>query len=832
MGPMFLENRLETLSVDENLIPLSSMYYLCIGNLEPLRLDVLALKANDVSLFGENWLLSNIRHGVERVKSILLLAIPDEYLLKFHNVADAKSLWEAIKSRFGGNEESKKMQKNVLKHQFENFSTASNESLDKAYDRFQKLISQLEVHGAPISKEDINQKFLRSLPPSWNQIALIMRNKPDIDEIDIDDLYNNLRVYEDEMKRSSSSTSTSQNLAFLSSENTSSTNEVSTASGDFGVSTAGGISQVSSTPCAHDVACSFFAQPTTSPQLENEDFQQIDEDDLEELDLRWQVAMLTVRCYNCHRKGHFARDCRSGRNQGKRSYGDNGRSNAPTNESSSQALVAQDGLGGYDWSNDFEVEPVNYALMAISSSSSSSSSDNEVQKCSKQCLESFKTLQKNYDSEREKHSRARLEIQGYELALESLESRILVHEKNELAWGEKYEFQNYELKCREIKINNLNLELEKVVKERDELKLKIEKWEESSKNLDELLNSQMSARDKTGLGYGTQLNEMSNNSKTDSEISLSVFDVRSSDEENTPTNDRFSKADGFHVVPPPITGNFLTLRADISFAGLDEYAIRKKIIKSKTTDLNTKTSETVGKTNEANTQKPKTVYESVNRDKVIIEDWNSDDEDDVSEVQTVSPVKTNETQTVKTRVDKIGQSSQKQGIRFKKIKACFVCKSTDHLIKDCNFHDKQSQEPKLKTMVNTGPRVDKPVWDNTKRVNHQKISKYPHLRKTFVPSGVLTRTGLITPIKQNEERAVHTVSTARPLVLLGLSYYTKPAIRPKDLKQDVKTFRVQNMTIAGTRAVVNTGKVDHLLGIKELLQDNVAEGLNTTSSNS
>ncbi|GJX22968.1 hypothetical protein Tco_0227413 [Tanacetum coccineum] len=172
------------------------------------------------------------KRNQERVKSIFLLAILDEYLLKFHN--------------------------------FEKFSTASNESLNKAYDRFQKLICQLEVHDAPISKEDINQKFLRSLPPSWNQIALIMRNKPDIDEIDIDDLYNNLRVYEDEMKRSSSSTSTSQNLAFLSSENTSSTNEVSTASGDFGVSTAGGISQ-------------------------------IDEDDLEELDLRWQVAMLTVR---------------------------------------------------------------------------------------------------------------------------------------------------------------------------------------------------------------------------------------------------------------------------------------------------------------------------------------------------------------------------------------------------------------------------------------------------------------------------------------------------------------------------------------------------------
>ncbi|GJV48806.1 retrovirus-related pol polyprotein from transposon TNT 1-94 [Tanacetum coccineum] len=288
-------------------------------------------------------------------------SIPDEYLLKFHNVADAKSLWEAIKSRFGGNVESKKMQKNVLKHQFENFSTASNENLDKAYDRFQKLISQLEVHGAPISKEDINQKFLRSLPPSWNQIALIMRNKPDIDEIDIDDLYNNLRVYEDELKRSSGSNSASQNLAFLSSENTSSTNEVSTASGDFGVSTAGGINQM-------------------------------DGDDLEELDLRWQVAMLTVRILKVSRRD--LRVSMAGEQ-------------CTTNESSYKLMVAQD--------------------------------------------------------------------------------------------------------------------------------------EVSTKNLDEILNSQMSARDKTGLGYDTQLNELSSNHETDSENSLSIFDARSSDEENTPENDRFSK---------------------------------------------------------------------------------------------------------------------------------------------------------------------------------------------------------------------------------------------------------------------------------------------------
>ncbi|GKE20752.1 hypothetical protein Tco_1432264, partial [Tanacetum coccineum] len=484
--------------------------------------------------------------------------IPDEYLLKFHNVPDARSLWAAIKSRFGGNDESKKMQKNVLKHQFENFVTALNETLDKAYDRFQKLISKLEIHGAYVSKEDINQKFLRSLPPSWNQIVLIMRNKPEIDEIDIDDLYNNLRVYKDEMKRSSTSTSTSQNLTFLSSGNTSSTNK-------------------------H--ALSLHNQ---QPVLN--------------LKMRIFSKLMKITWRN------WTLDGRSGRNQGRRPYGDNGRSNAPTNKSSSHALVAQDGLGGYDWSNDFEVEPINYTLMAISSSSSTSSSNNEVQKYSKQCLESFNTLQKNFDSEKEKHNRARFEIQSCELALESLEARIIGHEKNELAWGEKYEFQNYELKC-----------------------------------------------------FGTQMDDLSNKSETDSEISLSVFEVRSSNEESTLANNKFTKADGYHVVPPPITRKFLTPRADISFAGLDEYAIRNKIIESKTT----KTSETVGNTNEANVVKPKSVNETVvskpkiNRDEVIIEDWNSDDEDDVCAVQTVSSVTPNVTQAVRSQVDKIGQTSQK-----------------------------------------------------------------------------------------------------------------------------------------------------------------------------
>ncbi|GJX13035.1 hypothetical protein Tco_0204793 [Tanacetum coccineum] len=160
-----------------------------------------------------------------KAKSTLLLAIPDEHLLKFHGIKDAKTLWEAIKARFRGNKESKKMQKTILKQQYENFTASRSEGLDKTYDRFQKLISQLEIHGEVISQEDANLKLLRSLPSAWNNIALIMRNKADLDELSMDDLYNNLKVYEAEIKSQSSSSSNSQNVAFVSSDDTSSTNE-------------------------------------------------------------------------------------------------------------------------------------------------------------------------------------------------------------------------------------------------------------------------------------------------------------------------------------------------------------------------------------------------------------------------------------------------------------------------------------------------------------------------------------------------------------------------------------------------------------------------------
>ncbi|GKB11943.1 hypothetical protein Tco_0845866 [Tanacetum coccineum] len=227
-----------------------------------------------------------------KAKSTLLLAIPDEHLLKFHGIKDAKTLWEAIKARFGGNKELKKMQKTILKQQYENFTASRSEGLDKTYDRFQKLISQLEIHGEVISQEDANLKLLRSLPSAWNNIALIMRNKSDLDTLCMDDLYNNLKVYEAEIKGQSNSNSNSQNVTFVSSKNTSSTNEAVNTAHEF--STASSQGQVSSSTYAEDVMFSFFVNQFNSPQLDNKDLEQIDTDDLEEMDLKWQVAMHTI----------------------------------------------------------------------------------------------------------------------------------------------------------------------------------------------------------------------------------------------------------------------------------------------------------------------------------------------------------------------------------------------------------------------------------------------------------------------------------------------------------------------------------------------------------
>ncbi|GJZ48586.1 putative ribonuclease H-like domain-containing protein [Tanacetum coccineum] len=320
-----------------------------------------------------------------KARSTLMIGIPNEHQLKFNSIKDAKLLMEAVEKRFGGNATTKKTQMNLLKQQYENFTAPSSEMLDQNFDRLQKLVSQLELLGEKISQEDVNQKLLRSLSSEWNTHAVVWRNKAEIETMIMDDLYNNLTVYEPEVKEMSSSSSSTQNVAFVSSSNNNSGSSNEVVNTAQAVNTANGVSaantQVNTANflnvdnLSDAIIYAFLASQPNSPQLVTEYLQQIHSDDIEQIDLRWQMAMLTMRarrflkntgrsltvnsnenigfdkskveCYNCHKKGHFASECRDLRNKDYKNK-ESTRRTVPMETSTSIALVSCDGLGGYD----------------------------------------------------------------------------------------------------------------------------------------------------------------------------------------------------------------------------------------------------------------------------------------------------------------------------------------------------------------------------------------------------------------------------------------------------------------------------------------------------
>ncbi|GJX41303.1 ribonuclease H-like domain-containing protein [Tanacetum coccineum] len=382
----------------------------------------------------------------------------------------------------------------------------------------------------------------------------------------MDDLYNNLKVYEPEVKGMSSSSSSTQNIAFVSSSNnnTSSSNEaVNTAHGVTTASTQ--VNTANSTNIdnlSDDVICSFFASQPNSPQLLHEDLQQSHPDDIEEMDLRWQMAMLTMRarrflkntgrkltvngnetigfdkskveCYNCHKSEHFARKCKAPRNQDNKNK-ESLRRSVLVEISTSTALVSCDGLGGYNWSDQAE-EGHNYALMAYSSSSSDSEVSNNSNYL-KSCLKTVETLKSQYDQLHKDFKKFELMILAYKSGLESVEEKLEVYKENESIYSQDIKVLKFEIECKDIAIRELRKKLEIAQKEKDGIQFNVDKFENASKSLNKLIESQIVDNYKKGLGY--------------------------------------------NAVPPPYTGNFMPPTPDLSFTGLDEFVNKHVVENSK-----------------------------------------------------------------------------------------------------------------------------------------------------------------------------------------------------------------------------------------------------------
>nr|GEY69542.1 hypothetical protein [Tanacetum cinerariifolium] len=556
-----------------------------------------------------------------------LMAFPDKHQLKFNSHKDAKTLIEAIEKRFGGNTETKKVQKTLLKQQYENFTGSSSESLDQIHNRLQKLVSQLEIYE---------------------------RNKADLEEQSLDDLFNRLKIYEAEVKSSSSTGTTTQNLAFVSSSNTDNTTESVSA-----------------------------------------------------------VASVSVVCAKMHVKGHFARECRSPKDSRRNGAAEPQKRIVPVETSTSNALVSQyDGVGSYDWSFQAEEEPVNYALMAFSSSSSSS--DNEVVSCSKPCSKAYAQLHSQYDKLTADFRKLQFNVISYQTGLESVEARLLVYKQNESVFEEDIKLLNLKAQLRDNALVTLRQKLEKVEQERDDLKLK------------------------------------------------------------------FQPSDGYHAVPTPYTRTFMPPKPNLVF---------------NTAPTAVETDHPAFNVKLSLTKPDQDLSHLIRPSAPIIEDWHVE-----ISIPAATPKPASLTPT----------SNGKRRNR----KACFVCKSLDHLIKDCDYHEKQMAQSTTRNHAHRG--------------NHKQYAllTYQNPQKHMVPAAVLTQS---KPVSITVVRLVSDVVPklkvtrprhAKPIIIKSNSPTIRHLTRSSSLKVSNSPPKVTAVKAAvgnpqhalKDKGVINSGCSRHMTG--------------------
>nr|GEW46369.1 hypothetical protein [Tanacetum cinerariifolium] len=420
-------------------------------------------------------------------RTLLLQSLPEDHMADFHYLDDAREIWLAVKARFGCNEESKKMRKTMLKQAFSKFSVSEEEGLHKGYDRFQKILSQLNQMQEKPDNDDVIIKFLWALPHSWSQVALTLKTRGGLEYISFDDLYNKLRSLEINVKGGSSYGSRSTTVAPTHSVfiGAASTNTKKVYSDQPSYSSSISYTPAPSGSIMKDVLHSFVAKNEPTQQLAYKDFKQVDQLEMEELDIKWQIDLLSLRinkfqkkagrkinfnnkgsarfdrrkarCYNCLQLGHFARGCNVKKADEKARYSAFKFSEVKIEEP--KAMVSVDSMLNWNeheaenkteeaeqvyglmagFESDFAVHAGNaaggvnpaaaeFAMMGISS---------KVQTCPFGCDSKLSDLKKNYEHLEKLYNDSFIQVQEHKNTVKTLELQKDWYHQTQLALEEK-----------------------------------------------------------------------------------------------------------------------------------------------------------------------------------------------------------------------------------------------------------------------------------------------------------------------------------------------------------------------------------------------------------